>query len=34
LAAQFRNVKVPRDPKCQLCGEAPTIRDLSIHAAG
>jgi len=31
LGAQFRNVKVPRDPKCALCGEAPTIHDLSIH---
>jgi len=34
LAAQFRNVKVPRDPKCQLCGRTPTIQDLSIHSAG
>jgi adenylyltransferase/sulfurtransferase len=31
LSTQFRNVKVPRDPQCALCGEAPTIRDLSIH---
>ncbi len=31
LGAQFRNVKVPRDPKCALCGSTPTIRDLSIH---
>ena len=34
LAAQFRNVKVPRDPQCQLCGQTPTIHDLSVHAAG
>jgi adenylyltransferase/sulfurtransferase len=31
LAAQFRTVKVPRDPECRLCGPDPTIRDLSIH---
>ena len=31
LAAQFRTVKVPRDPECRLCGHNPTIRDLSVH---
>ena len=31
LATQFRTVKVPADPKCALCGEAPSIRDLSVH---
>jgi molybdopterin-synthase adenylyltransferase len=31
LAAQFRTVKVPRDPECRLCGPNPTIRDLSLH---
>jgi adenylyltransferase/sulfurtransferase len=31
LAAQFRTVKVPRDPECRLCGLKPTIRDLSLH---
>jgi adenylyltransferase/sulfurtransferase len=31
LAAQFRTVKVPRDPECRLCGHNPTIRDLSLH---
>jgi adenylyltransferase/sulfurtransferase len=31
LSAQFRNVKVPRDPKCALCGEDPSIRNLSGH---
>ena len=33
LASQFRNLKVPPDPACHLCGTAPTIRDLSSHAA-
>jgi len=33
LAAQFRTVKVPRDPECRLCGENPSIRDLSLHRA-
>lgn len=33
LATQFRNVKVPRDPACALCGEKPSIRDLTIHKA-
>lgn len=32
LSAQFRNVKVHPDPACNLCGEAPKIRDLSGHA--
>jgi adenylyltransferase/sulfurtransferase len=32
LAAQFRNVKVPRDPACALCGKNPTISDLSVRA--
>ena len=32
LATQFRTIKVKRDPGCPLCGEAPTITDLSIHA--
>jgi adenylyltransferase/sulfurtransferase len=31
---RFREVRLRKDPKCPLCGEAPTIRDLSIHAAG
>ena len=31
LSAQFRNVKVHPDPACNLCGAAPTIRDLSVH---
>ncbi len=31
LGMRFREVKLRRDPKCPLCGEKPTIRDLSIH---
>jgi adenylyltransferase/sulfurtransferase len=34
LSATSRMVKVARDPGCALCGDHPTIRDLSIHAAG
>ncbi len=32
LGMRFREVKLRRDPKCPLCGDAPVIRDLSIHA--
>jgi adenylyltransferase/sulfurtransferase len=32
LGMRFREVRLRRDPKCPLCGEHPTIRDLSIHA--
>ena len=32
LGMRFREVRLRRDPKCPLCGEAPVIRDLSIHA--
>lgn len=31
LAAEFRKIKVPRDLACPLCGETPTITDLSRH---
>ena len=31
LGMRFREVKLRRDPKCPLCGTAPTITDLSIH---
>lgn len=31
LAARFRTVRVRRDPACALCGEHPSIRDLSLH---
>ena len=34
LGMRFREVRLRRDPNCPLCGEAPVIRDLSIHAAG
>ncbi len=33
LAAEFRNVKLKRDPACALCGAQATITDLSRHAA-
>ena len=29
LAMTFRTFKVRRDPKCAVCGDAPTIRELS-----
>ena len=32
LGMRFREVRLRRDPKCQLCGEHPTIRDLTPHA--
>ena len=31
LSLRFREVKLRRDPKCPLCGETPSITDLSIH---
>lgn len=31
LEAQFRTIRVKRDPGCPLCGENPTITDLSLH---
>jgi adenylyltransferase/sulfurtransferase len=31
---RFREVKLRRDPKCPLCGEHPTITDLTIHREG
>ena len=34
LGMRFREVKLRRDPKCPLCGERPTITDLSIHREG
>ena len=34
LGMRFREVRLRKDPKCPLCGEVPTIHDLSIHAAG
>lgn len=34
LAAEVRTVRVPRDPGCALCGDTPTITDLSPHRRG
>ena len=31
LSAEMRKIRVPADPGCPLCGDAPTIRDLSLH---
>ena len=31
LSARFRTVAVPRDPHCALCGDAPSIHNLSAH---
>jgi adenylyltransferase/sulfurtransferase len=33
LSATWRRIRVRRDPGCELCGDQPLIRDLSIHAA-
>jgi bacteriocin biosynthesis cyclodehydratase domain-containing protein len=32
LGMRFREVRLRRDPKCPLCGEHPTIQDLTLHA--
>ncbi len=34
LEMRFREVRLKRDPNCPLCGQAPTITDLSIHGGG
>jgi len=34
LGMRFREVRLRRDPKCPLCGTAPTIKDLTIHLNG
>ena len=34
LGMRFREVKLRRDPNCPVCGEHPSIRDLSIHREG
>jgi adenylyltransferase/sulfurtransferase len=31
LGMRFREVKLRRDPDCPVCGQKPTIKDLSIH---
>ena len=33
LSVSFRTVRVPRDPGCPLCGDHPTITDLSCHGS-
>lgn len=33
LSATFRKIRVPPDPACPLCGDQPSIRDLSAHGA-
>ena len=33
LGAQFRRIKIKRDPACALCGPHATIKALSIHSA-
>ena len=33
LSADFHKMTLKRDPDCPLCGAAPTITDLSAHAA-
>jgi adenylyltransferase/sulfurtransferase len=33
LSTTFRKIKVRRDPGCPLCGDAPSITDLSVHDA-
>jgi len=34
LATEFRRISVRNDPGCPLCGDNPTITDLSIHEKG
>jgi adenylyltransferase/sulfurtransferase len=31
LYTEWRNIKLNKNPACPLCGEQPTIRDLSHH---
>ncbi len=31
LGTQFRRIRLRRDPACPLCGDSPTITDLSAH---
>jgi len=33
LSTTFRKIRIRRDPRCPLCGDAPSITDLSIHDA-
>lgn len=32
LSTTFRKVRIRRDPACALCGDHPSIHDLSLHA--
>lgn len=32
LAMRFREMRVPRDPACPLCGERPTLREVREHS--
>jgi len=34
LGMRFREVKLRRDPNCPVCGQNPSIKDLSIHREG
>ena len=33
LSSEVQKMKLPRDPACPLCGDAPSIADLSAHVA-
>ena len=33
LSMEFREVKIPRDPSCPLCGDNPTIHELIDYEA-
>lgn len=33
LGAEFRKIRLPHDAGCALCGDKPTITDLSLHEA-
>ena len=33
LSMEFREVKIPRDPACPLCGDNPTIHELIDYEA-
>ena len=33
LSMEFREVKIPRDPDCPLCGDNPTIHELIDYEA-
>jgi molybdopterin/thiamine biosynthesis adenylyltransferase len=31
LSTTFRKIRLKRDPACPLCGDQPSIHDLSMH---